>query len=69
MWINLDDFVTISDYAKLINKTVVWTLALVRQGRIPFILHNGKKLIPKSGKLPEYINNQKLITYGKDKSI
>lgn len=61
MWINLDDFSTISDYAKLTNKTVVWTLSLVRNGRLPYILHNGRKLIPKEGKLPEYINDQSKI--------
>lgn len=61
MWINLDDFLIVSDYAKHIGKTVTWTNQLIREKKVPFILHNGRKLVPKSGKLPDYIKNQDLI--------
>lgn len=60
MWINLDDFLIVSDYARHINKTVSWTNQLIREKKIPFILHNNRKLIPKSGELPDYITNQEL---------
>ena len=60
MWINLDDFLIVSDYARHINKTVSWTNQLIREKKIPFILHN-RKLIPKSGELPDYITNQELV--------
>ena len=61
MWINLDDFLNVTDYAKHIGKTLSWTNQLIREKRLPYILHNGRKLIPKSGKLPEYIENQELV--------
>lgn len=61
MWINLDDFLIVADYAKYTGKTVTWTNLLIREKRLPYILHNGRKLIPKSGKLPEYIENQELV--------
>lgn len=61
MWINLDDFMIVSDYAKHIGRTVTWTNQLIREKKIPYILHNGRKLVPVSGKIPEYINKQELI--------
>ena len=61
MWINLDDFVSMSDYAKLVDKATAWVTIGVTNGKIPCIMHGKKKLIPKSGTLPDYINNQSLV--------
>lgn len=61
MWINLDDFASMSDYAKLIDKTAAWVTICISRGKLPYIMHGKKKLIPKSGALPDYIENQQLI--------
>lgn len=57
MWIDLDDFLCIAEYARHIGKTTTWVHKLIREKKLPYILFNGKKLIPKSGVLPEYVNN------------
>lgn len=61
MWVNLDDFATITDYAKLVNRTNIWITTLVKRGKIPYIYHGNKKLIPKTGVMPDYIKDQALI--------
>ena len=61
MWINLDDFIWLAEYSRRIGKPTTWAHNLVREGRLPYILFNGKKLVPKSGVLPNYVTNQSLI--------
>ena len=61
MWINLDDFMCLAEYSRHIGKTTTWVHNLVREGKLPYILFNGKKLVPKSGVLPNYVKNQSLI--------
>lgn len=61
MWINLDDFMIPMDYSNHIGKSLTWINRLIKGERLPYILHNGRKLIPKEGKLPEYINDQSKI--------
>ena len=61
MWINLDDFVSMSDYAKLVDKTTAWVTICVSRGKLPYINHGKRKLIPKTGLLPNYITDQTLI--------
>ena len=58
MWINLDDFLIVTDYAKQEGKSVTWINLLIRENKLPYIEHNGRKLIPKTGVLPEYIKEQ-----------
>lgn len=57
MWINLDDFLIVTDYAKQEGKSVTWINLLIRENKLPYIEHNGRKLIPKTGGLPEYIKD------------
>lgn len=61
MWINLDDFLIPTDYAKHIGKTITWVNQLIRDKKLPYISHNGRRLIPKEGVLPKYIKKQELI--------
>lgn len=61
MWINLDDFMNLAEYSRHIGKTMTWVHKLVREKRLPYILFNGKKLVPKNGVMPNYVNNQSLI--------
>lgn len=61
MWINLDDFMCLAEYSRHIGKTMTWVHKLVREKRLPYILFNGKKLVPKTGVMPNYVNNQSLI--------
>lgn len=58
MWINLDDFLIVADYAKQEGKSVTWINLLIRENKLPYIEHNGRKLIPKIGELPDYIKKQ-----------
>lgn len=58
MWINLDDFLIVADYAKQEGKSVTWINLLIRENKLPYIGHNGRKLIPKTGVLPDYIKEQ-----------
>lgn len=57
MWINLDDFLIVTDYAKQEGKSVTWINLLIRENKLPYIEHNGRKLIPKTGVLPDYIKD------------
>lgn len=59
MWINLDDFLIVADYAKQENKSITWINLLIRENKLPYIEHNGRKLIPKTGVLPNYIKENK----------
>ena len=61
MWINLDDFVSMPDYAKLADRTLTWYTVCVATGKVPYIMFRKRKLIPKAGVLPDYVNNQSLI--------
>ena len=58
MWIDLNDFMIVADYAKHIGKTETRIRQLIRENKIPYIEHNGRKLIPKNGVMPEYIERQ-----------
>lgn len=64
MWINLDDFLIVTDYAKQEGKSVTWINLLIRENKLPYIEHNGRKLIPKTGVLPEYIKEQEDEIHG-----
>lgn len=57
MWIDLNDFMIVADYAKHIGKTETRIRQLISENKLPYIEHNGRKLIPKTGVLPEYIKN------------
>ena len=61
MWINLDDFASMPDYAKLADRTPAWVTVCVATGKLPYIMFGKRKLIPKTGVLPDYVNNQSLI--------
>lgn len=64
MWINLDDFLIVADYAKHIGKTETRIRQLIRENKLPYIEHNRRKLIPKTGVLPEYIKEQEDGVHG-----
>ena len=64
MWINLDDFLIVADYAKYIGKTETRIRQLIRENKLPNIEHNGRKLIPKTGVLPKYIKEQEDEIHG-----
>ena len=57
MWIDLNDFMIVADYAKHIGKTETRIRQLIRGNKLPYIEHNGRKLIPKTGVLPDYIKD------------
>ena len=57
MWINLDDFLIVTDYAKQEGKSVTCINLLISENKIPYIEHNVRKLIPKTGVLPDYIKD------------
>ena len=57
MWIDLNDFMIVADYAKHIGKTETRIRQLIRENKLTYIEHNGRKLIPKTGVLPEYIKD------------
>lgn len=61
MWINLDDFVSMPDYAKLADRTSAWVTLCVATGKLPYIMFGKRKLIPKTGVMPDYIKDQGLI--------
>ena len=61
MWINLDDFVSMPDYAKLADRTPAWVTVCVATGKLPYIMFGKRKLIPKTGVMPYYIKDQGLI--------
>lgn len=58
MIIDLDDFLNIADFARHINRTQQWVCILIEKGNLPTISHNGRRLIPKSGVLPEYLKEE-----------
>ena len=57
MWIDLNDFMIVADYAKHIGKTETRIRQLILENKLPYIEHNGRKLIPKTGVLPDYIKD------------
>lgn len=59
-WIDIDDFCIIADYAKRHNVSVTWVNTLIKNGKLPYILHYGRKLIPISGKMPSYVTQEML---------
>lgn len=61
MYIDIDDFCTMSEYAKIKDITTTWVHILIKRGKLPYIQMGKRKLLPKSGVMPEYINNQSLI--------
>ena len=64
MWINLDDFLIVTDFAKQEGKSVTWINLLIRENKLHYIEHNGRKLIPKTGVLPDYIKEQEDGVHG-----
>ena len=61
MYIKLEDFCTISEYAKIKDFTTTWVHILIKRGCIEYIQMGKRNLLPKSGKMPDYISNQSLI--------